>query len=279
MQTTLWTQTIQERISVRTFDGNEMSPLVSDELEHYIDEVNLNIKTKAKIQIIRNGANGEDAQKLGTYGIIKGTRTFIAAIVESDEVDAVELGYELEKIVLFATGLGLGTCWLGGTFNRKDFEQFMSLKENENLVILIAIGYKKERKSLIESTMRILAKSDQRKPTTELFFDQNIDATLDLSLLGDYAKVLEMVRIGPSASNKQPWRILKDGASYHFYLCRTPGYGLMNYDLQLNDIGIAKCHFDLSALELGLVGHWVKLELNNHPANWEYVDSWVSLND
>lgn len=279
MQTTLWTQWIQERISVRTFDENEMSPLASDELEQYIDEVNLNIKTAAKIQIIRNDAKGEDSQKLGTYGVIKGTDTFIAAIVEGDEVDAVELGFELEKIILFATGLGLGTCWMGGTFNRKDFEQYMALKENEKLVILIAIGYKKERKSLIESTMRILAKSDQRKPSTELFFDQNTDTALDLGRVGDYARVLEMVRIAPSASNKQPWRIIKEGASYHFYLYRTPGYGLMNYDLQLNDIGIAKCHFELAARELGLDGHWAKVELNSHPTNWDYVDSWVSLND
>ncbi len=31
----------------------------------------------------------------------------------------------------------------------------------------------------------------------------------------EYAEVLEMVRIGPSASKKQPWRNVTDGADLH----------------------------------------------------------------
>ncbi|MGB4438289.1 MAG: nitroreductase family protein [Sedimentibacter sp.] len=57
--------------------------------------------------------------------------------------------------------------------------------------------------------------------------------------LGTYGVPIEMVRLGPSASNKQPWRIIKDKNSYHFYLCRTKGYGSVNFDVQKNDLGIA----------------------------------------
>ena len=71
--------------------------------------------------------------------------------------------------------------------------------------------------------------------------------------------------MAPSASNKQPWRIVRRGADWHFYLQRTKGYGkgsalfavLRLADLQRVDLGIALCHFELAARELGLVGEWV----------------------
>ena len=82
------------------------------------------------------------------------------------------------------------------------------------------------------------------------------------------------VRLGPSASNKQPWRIIKDENVYHFFLCRTKGYGVSSYDMQKNDIGIAKCHFELSANELGLKGSWVEIKDISTQNDWEYCCSW-----
>ncbi len=104
--------------------------------------------------------------------------------------------------------------------------------------------------------------------------------------VGDFATVLDMVRWGPSASNKQPWRILNVGGIWHFYLQRTPGYGKESMlgrllgvaDVQRIDMGIAMCHFELSALEMGVSGRWsvsapsgIKL-----PPNTEYVVSWTA---
>ena len=268
---------MQNRSSVRTFENSAIKAETLDELNQVIDAVNKGLSQKAYFKLIQSKSKGEEAQKLGTYGIIQGTRNFIAVITTQEEVDALNLGYQIEKIVLIATGLGLGTCWLGGTFDRSSFEDHLALKNNEKLVILIAFGYKKNKQSMIESTMRILAKSEQRKTSSELFLEGDGKAVLDLSAIGDYAKVLEMVRIAPSASNKQPWRIIKDKDHYHFYLTRTPGYGVMNYDLQLNDIGIAKCHFEFAALELKLNGVWETVSSAPTTINWEYVTSWKCL--
>ena len=80
---------------------------------------------------------------------------------------------------------------------------------------------------------------------------------------GPFATALEMVRLAPSASNKQPWRIVREGRRWHFFLQRTPGYSgglagrlLKVEDIQRVDIGIAMCHFELAARELGLHGAW-----------------------
>jgi nitroreductase len=92
-----------------------------------------------------------------------------------------------------------------------------------------------------------------------------------------------MVRLGPSASNKQPWRIAKHGSLWRFFLQRTPGYRrdpikiiLDLCDLQRLDMGIAMCHFELTAKELGLDGNWV-IEDDLDPAHsdlTEYIVSW-----
>lgn len=66
-----------------------------------------------------------------------------------------------------------------------------------------------------------------------------------------------MVRIAPSASNKQPWRIVMDGNNFHFFLCRNKGYGkALGFDIQRLDIGIAMCHFESVMNELGFLGKW-----------------------
>ena len=71
--------------------------------------------------------------------------------------------------------------------------------------------------------------------------------------------------MAPSATNKQPWRIVRRGDDWHFYLVRTKGYGkgspwfklLRIADLQRVDLGIAMCHFELVARESGRDGRWV----------------------
>ena len=80
----------------------------------------------------------------------------------------------------------------------------------------------------------------------------------------EYALALDMLRLAPSASNKQPWRVVRDGDRWHFYCQRTPGYGrggpvfsvLKLADLQRLDVGIAMCHFEQTLLAQGVQGKW-----------------------
>lgn len=151
----------------------------------------------------------------------------------------------------------------------------MSLLENEFIPIVSPVGIKKEKPRVFESAMRAVIGANKRKPWSELFFEVGGLVPLNEHSEGEYAIPLEMVRLGPSASNKQPWRIIKDNNAYHFFLCRTKGYGVTGYDMQKNDIGIAKCHFELSVNELGLKGSWEEIKNTNTPNNWEYICTWL----
>jgi nitroreductase len=270
---------IKKRTSTRTFESKEIDPNQFLKLESILKDINEDavalsgIKAKFVLSSFINLDHKEE-KKIGTYGVISGAKNYIVGIVDQDEKNAHEFGYLYEKIVLAATDLGLQTCWLGGTFKKADFEQNMDLAENEKIAIVSPLGYKKDKPRMMEMAMRKVVGANKRKPWNELFYDKSPSTPLTEKEAAEYAIPLEMVRLGPSASNKQPWRVIKDGECYHFFLSRTKGYGVAGFDMQLNDIGIAICHFELSAESLGLYGEWLENPPVIGPSDWSYVCTW-----
>ena len=223
-------------------------------------------------------ARGE-ARRLGTYGMIRGAGTFIAGVVGPGQRNLEDFGFLMEKIILFATDLGLGTCWLGGTFSRGGFAAQLRPEAGEVLPSATPLGYALEKANPLDRLIRWGAGARRRKPWAEIFFTESFTRPLREEKAGSYAQALEAVRLAPSASNRQPWRILKQEAAqlFHFFLQRTPGYRLLTrVDLQRVDLGIALCHFELAAESLGLKGRWILQApvLQGRPAALEYVSSW-----
>lgn len=267
---------IKMRKSVRTFEENSIDEDTFIKLKEAIAQTNEQMSCKGRIELIgSNSQEGEKKQQLGTYGFISGAKTFLIGIIDKEENNALEFGYWFEKIILHATDLNLGTCWLGGTFKRDDFIQSTELKENEIIAVISPVGIKKEKKRVVESAMRAVINADKRKPWAQLFFENSCMRPLLEYRAKAYADILEMVRLGPSASNKQPWRIMLKDNAYHFFLCRTKGYPTSFYDMQKNDIGIAMCHFELCAKELRLKGSWKQRNDIEASEVLEYIVSWV----
>ena len=229
-----------------------------------------------------------DLKGLGTYGFIRGATAFIVGAVEPTAMDMEDFGYSMEKAILFATDLGLGTCWLGGTFTRSGFARRIRLEGNETIPAVTATGLIDDPEQARRGLIRQLARGQQRHPWGTLFFKDKFTLPLSQDEAGDFSAALEMVRLAPSASNHQPWRIIKEGDSWHFYLHRKPGYRkgffqrlLRLADLQRVDMGIAMCHFELTAQELHLPGAWAieKPDIEAPDGLTEYCVSWVAPRD
>lgn len=222
---------------------------------------------------------------LGTYGFIKGAPGFIVGAVPGGAKDLEDYGYCLERAVLEATALGLQTCWLGGTFTKSSFARAVGAGPGEVVPAVAAVGHPAPGSK--ESRMRQRIGAHSRLPWDPLFFDEGFEYPLAEADAGEFAPVLEAVRWSPSASNKQPWRVIRSGGSWHFYLQRTKGYGkgfisaalVKMVDLQRVDMGIAMCHFALVAAEKGLSGRWVTEEPAGRAASpgLEYTATWVGL--
>jgi hypothetical protein len=267
---------IKRRCSWRSYSGGPVGGHARMQLDKFIKGLSSPpFGSKTRFRVITSFERKEGTK--GTYGVVRGAVTFIAGSVNDNPRALEDYGYQFEKIILFATSLGLGTCWLGGSFKRTVFSEKLGLETTEIIPAVTPVGYTAERRTIIDSTFRFIAGSKKRKPFNELFFNGSLDTALTEAGAGKYAIPLEMVRLGPSASNKQPWRMIIDGNAVHLILQRTEGYAkMLPIDIQKIDMGIAMSHFELSAKEAGLAGRWVEANPNiKLPAFAEYSISWV----
>jgi hypothetical protein len=279
------TEIMEKRFSCRTYIDKPVAEEERDRLSDYLSAIGRGpFGAAVRFKLVAATDQDRKALKgLGTYGFIKGATGFIVGAVGPSSKNLEDFGYMMERVILSATDIGLGTCWLGGSFTRSSFAKKISATVLELVPAVAAVGYilKKEQAGV---TIRQLVGGHNRKPWENLFFREKFGIPLSSDDAGPYAAPLEMVRIAPSASNKQPWRIIKDGNSWHFYMQRTKGYGnsltfrLLNIaDLQRVDMGIAMCHFEMTACELGLKGRWEISEpkIEKPDALCEYTASWI----
>ena len=183
----------------------------------------------------------------------KGLSNFVGGKIENLPYANAAFGYSFEALVLYSASLSVGTVWLGGTMNRSAFEQAMELDEDEMMPCASPVGYPAKKMTIRESVMRKTIKADERLLFEELFFDGSFDTPLTKEKAGKWIEALEMVRLAPSAVNKQPWRVVVTDNAVHFYLKRSKGFARTEkLDMQMIDMGIALCHFDLTAKEKNL---------------------------
>jgi nitroreductase len=221
----------------------------------------------------------ENLFSAGSYGMIKGARFYLAVLVPRSEPRRWEdAGFAMEAAVLRATDLGLGSCWIGGVFDRKRFGRALGIGPGEQLPAVVALGLPAERRTLRDRLVRWSAGGDRRKPGCELFFAGGWGTALASEDAGAWVEPLECLRLAPSASNKQPWRLVRRENAFHFFLSRDKAYSAMMplADLQRIDMGIAMCHFELAALEQGLAGKWSLADprIPATPPNYEYIASY-----
>jgi len=276
-------EVIKERTSWRTFSNKTMDKEKSHELELILELNNFESPFKSRggnprFQLISiPDFNPEENIKIGTYGFIKGAQEFIAGATDIAEYNLENYGYLFEAIILAATDINLGTCWLGGTFSRSQFSKFIQLKNSEKIPAISPVGYPATRR-LKEKVIRSIAKAKVRKPWEQIFFYGDFNSQIEQDELGKYKTILEMVRIGPSAGNKQPWRILKEKEqnTFHFYVKYSDDKKSSSYNKFVRlDVGIAVCHFDLSAKDLGMIGKWEFKEPSvERPKELKYTISW-----
>lgn len=249
---------LSHRRSVRTY-LNE--PIGSEELsvirEAIVQATNVPLPGRYEIRVVENVS--DSAIRPSTYGVIKGALAYLLLFTAADRDSRMAGGYALELVVIAASRIGLGTCWVGGTFSAKSF--CTVAPKGMTLSIVCPMGYAAPKTRLIEKLMTRMAGSSSRKPFEKLFKLGNA-ATL---LRKEVALALEAVRVAPSSVNSQPWRAIQESDRVEFY---SVGHSVLN-DF---DLGIALCHFISALDELGVAAKVVEAGAEaEHPAGWQYV--------
>jgi nitroreductase len=245
-------QTMMTRQSNRSFTNASLA-----ERREVIDQILRDSKMGPlghPINLLR--LSPEDLKKegigsLASFGIIKGTADYLFAIVPTTRAGQVNYGYAMEKAALALWKEGIGSCWLGGTFKRQKLESLYMMKATRSIPAILAIGMPEEEPSLVERVVKLTTRPINRKPLSDLVFDRDFHQSLVIKPDSKWEAIFTCVQRAPSARNAQPWRIVREYNTYHFYL-RTREETTLNRI----DMGVAICHFDLARMELGVEGSW-----------------------
>ncbi|MDF2655503.1 MAG: hypothetical protein K0R19_1977 [Bacillota bacterium] len=237
-----WFRAIDLRTSRRTYKNQIMDGSKIEQIKALIAV--LNEESGLRIQFTADGRRLLSGFR-ASYGMISGRPSMIAmAGNPADPEFKRKVGFYGELLVLECVSLGLGTCWLGGTFDREECRKAIALDETEELACVIAVGLVPEKKTVRETVISQVGKS---KPSFDELLAEK-DSTPPLWV----ARGIEAARFAPSAANKKPsaYRFLQD--QLFVYASKK------NHDAEEIDLGISMAHFQLGAMQGLKEGAWVK---------------------
>ncbi|MDL2323766.1 nitroreductase family protein [Ruminococcaceae bacterium OttesenSCG-928-A16] len=220
-------EAIDRRISRRSYAGPvpaEKQTLLQQQIKR------VNAKSGLAIRFVAEGGTlfGGFA---ASYGMFSGVRSFFMLVGNQADPHLKEkAGYYGQQLVLEATKLGLGTCWVGGTFNRKTLTR--ALQPGQQLVAVIVVGLVKQVQTVKEKLVYNVAHRSSKTP-------QQMMET-DLTPPSWFVNGVTAASKAPSAINRQPvcfsWQ---KGVARAEIAAET--------DSEWIDLGIAKLHFELAA--------------------------------
>lgn len=85
----------------------------------------------------------------------------------SIEYYTVDVSIALEHIILAATDVGLGTCWIA-EFNEKKLKELLEIPKRVRIVGLTPLGYPVGKKGITEQITKTLLKTKKRKTLDEI---------------------------------------------------------------------------------------------------------------
>lgn len=220
-------EAIEIRQSRRSYLDTPIAPESIRTLEKMIDRYNA--VSGLNMQFIKDGRKAFRGLTLG-YGMFQGVQSYIALIGKaSDENLEEKVGYYGELLILEATKLGLGTCFVCASYNKSHGP---TIKEDEVLHGVITVGYVSEKKGFKENAIYKIAHRST-KALEELYIAD--EAVPDWFING-----VKAVQKAPSAMNRQPVLLRFQSGIVTAEVKRRDLY-------QLIDLGIAKAHFEIGA--------------------------------
>lgn len=207
---------MKSRHSVRSYNDQQMDEETLSILRSLIDECNK--ESGLHIQLCLNQGKAFESF-LSRLMKFSNVNNYIALTGEKSKNLDENIGYYGEKIVLKATELGLGTCWVGRTYRKGKCN--VELGDDEKLFCVITIGYS-DTKGVPRKTKSIEELSHVNGKMPEWF-----------------RKGMEAAQLAPTALNEQKFKFSLDGN----VVTAKPGIGVTSKI----DMGIAKYHFELGA--------------------------------
>lgn len=180
-----------------------------------------------------------------SYGMFRNARNYIAVAVDTSFPNTLErAGFFAEEIVLKAVSLGLGTCFVGGTYSSD--EVAFNLKASQRLLFLVLFGYPAEgtKSPLMARIAMGISHRKTMRPEDYWIVRNNLTYTEARSDFPYLEAGMQGLAAAPSSLNKRPVRVWV-GESEGERVIRLGIPGIK--EKQEIDLGIAKYNFALAA--------------------------------
>ena len=213
-----------------------------------------------RIAVFEEGAQAVVNGIKNSYGLITGAESFAAFIIKDQgSYSLLKMGYYGEQFILAATAMGLGTCWLGGTFDKEAAQKIVNIAEGEKLCFITPIGDVAKKLSAKEKVIKMAVGSVSRLTMKKLVLNSEAFEKSPKWM----QRAMEAAQIAPSSLNHQPWRFLIDLENERL------GVTKVSNSQEEQDIGIAMAHIALVAKHYGLENFWHLEEASsNKEAIW-----------
>ena len=197
---------LRARRSCRSFQNRRLTPAHHRELMGYV-AAHLAIPTigQAPIRIEYLAA------PLTVWPVV-GASEFLVALApaEYNRLAVIDVGRTLQKIVIEATRMGLGTCWIGPGADRTSVATHLGDRfdpEKDHVICVCAVGYRSQYLPTLVRLMNYLF--HQRLPLSELFFaDPSFQQPLPVTAapFNQFGRTYEVCQWSPSSYNGQTTR-------------------------------------------------------------------------
>lgn len=219
-------EAMDERRSRRLYLSQPIETAVQSKLQSLIDSYNA--ASGLSIRFVEDGSSAFNSFRK-SYGLFSGVRSLFVLVGSKTDPNLKEkAGYYGEMLVLESTTLGLGTCWVGGTFQTQSI--LAQLNEDEELACVIPVGYV-EALSFKEKMVHQMVAGKSKSVDQLLRSEETIPEVI---LNG-----MRAVQKAPSAANRQPVRFQYDKGVLTVYTVDDGKFNLI-------DLGIVKAHFQLA---------------------------------
>ena len=235
-------QAIETRISARAF---EQRPLEQETLDALAAEIErINDESGLHFQLYGPREDGS-VLDLSPKMFASTPPNYAALVGPAGAVPEERLGYYGERLVLLATQLGLGTCWVAGTFDRTTTRA--ELAPDEALHDVIPLGYMPDKLPLKQRTIRAGLRARSKKLDAFWRGPQPFDQAPAW-----IKAAIDAVGKAPSAINEQPVVFVQDEVDGPI----RAELSRQKTGMEFTDLGIAKLHFELAAATNGVNGKW-----------------------
>ena len=231
-------QLLRQRRSIRSYRQESLTSIIQQQLISEATMINTHV-AGLKFQLFFNNSDPFTGF-FKSYGSFENPSNYMVAVVDEGFDNIWEKsGYYAEQFVIKAVELGLGTCFVGGTYDPSSVNVY--LRAGEKILFVVLFGYPAEK---IRWQERLVLRFLHRKKWNYSdFFEPKTDLEDSEKNFPELKNGLYGIACAPSALNKRPARIyIKEIESRKRICCRVDDSNKKN----LIDLGIAKYNFNFA---------------------------------